>query len=61
MPQNEIIRIRAGDFTESEAARLENARRVLEEGGFENEINTVAGKKVMDVSKLETQKFLSDY
>lgn len=34
LPQNEITRIKAGDFTESETARIEDAKRVLRESSI---------------------------
>ena len=55
LPRFEIVRIRAGDFTESEVARIENAKSVLSENGFDNEL------KLLESSKAQQELLLSHY
>ena len=55
LPRFEIVRIRAGDFTESEVARIENAKSVLSENGFDNEL------KLLESSKAQQELLLAHY
>ncbi|MEK6861395.1 MAG: hypothetical protein AABY07_05470, partial [Nanoarchaeota archaeon] len=42
---SEIVRIRSGEFSESEVARINEARKILMENGFETEVNLLRSPK----------------